>query len=294
MEALRVYADATGYGKPAEFVDEARSGYTLVRPALDRLRDAVSSGAFDVVLIHEIGRLVRDYADQALLLREIRERAQVEFVKHPTDDGPEGQLLENMLGAIANFEGRVIADRTRRGRQHWVRQGALVGGGVPYGYRTVPRTAEHRSSMEIDPVEAEVVRDIFRLFAVEGLSCRAVCKHLTATGIPTPRAGSHWHPSIMQRLLTNTAYVGRFVYGRNESVEPQRRAKPNGPNRKSSRRPLPPERWVTIPCPAIVEEDAFQTAQARLAANAQFSPRNNTRHPCLLRGRIRCGQCGGA
>ena len=90
LEALRTYAEAKGYGAPTEFVDEARSGYDLNRPALDRLRDAVSSGAFDVVLVHELGRLARDYADQALLLREIRKRARVEFVKHLTDDSPEG------------------------------------------------------------------------------------------------------------------------------------------------------------------------------------------------------------
>ena len=79
-----------------------------------------------------------------------------------------------MLGAIANFEGRVIADRTRRGRQHWVRQGALVGGGVPYpyGYHSVPRSAEHHSSMAVVPEQAAVVREVFRLFAVDGHASR--------------------------------------------------------------------------------------------------------------------------
>ncbi len=296
LEALRVYADAKGYGKPAEFVDEARSGYTLVRPALDRLRDAVSSGAFDVVLIHEIGRLARDYADQALLLRELRKRAQVEFVKHPTDDSPEGQLLENMLGAIANFEGRVIADRTRRGRQHWVEQGALVASGVPYGYRYIPRTAEHRATMEVDQAQAAIVREIFAMLVDEHLACRAICRRLTERGTPSPKGGRIWHPSVLQRILTNTAYVGRFVYGKNEAAEPQRAFKPVGERKRkrSSRKALPPEQWVTIPCAPIVAEETFQRAQAQLAANAQFSPRHNTRHAYLLRGLIRCGKCGGA
>jgi site-specific DNA recombinase len=296
LEALRVYAGSKGYGQPAEFVDEARSGYTLVRPALDRLRDAVTSGAFDVVLIHEIGRLARDYADQALLLREIRKRARVEFVKHPTDDSPEGQLLENMLGAIANFEGRVIADRTRRGRQHWVEQGALVASGVPYGYRFVPRTAEHRATMEVDEAPASVVREIFAMLADEHMSCRATCRRLTERGTPAPKGGRIWHPSVLQRIVTNTAYIGRFVYGKNEAAEPQRAFKPVGERKRkrSSRNARPPEQWVTIPCAPIIDEETFQRAQAQLAANAQFSPRHNTRNAYLLRGLIRCGQCGGA
>ena len=170
LEALRTYAGAKGYGAPTEFVDEGRSGYDLNRPALDRLRDAVASGAFDVVLVHEISRVARERFDQALLLREFRQRVRVEFVKHPTDNTAEGELIENVLGDFAHFEGRIIADRTRRGRQHWVRQGALVGGGVPYGYRILPRTADRRSAMEVDPAQAEVVREIFRLVATDGLA----------------------------------------------------------------------------------------------------------------------------
>ena len=86
LEVLRAHAAAQGYAAPVEYVDEARSGYDLNRPALDRLRDAVAAGTVDVVVVHEIGRLARDHADQALLLRELRKRVRVEFVKHPTDD----------------------------------------------------------------------------------------------------------------------------------------------------------------------------------------------------------------
>lgn len=296
LEALRAHAGAKGYDPPSEFVDEGRSGYDLNRPALDRLRDAVTAGAVDVVLVHEIGRLARDHADQALLLRELRKRVQVEFVKHPTDESPEGQLLEHMRGAIANFEGRVIADRTRRGRQHWVEQGALVASGVPYGYRFVPRTADHRATMEVDDVQAAVVREIFTMLTEERLACRAVCRRLTDRGTPAPKGGRIWHPSVLQRILTNTAYVGRFVYGKNEAAEPQPAFKPVGERKRknSSRKALPPEQWVTIPCTPLIAEATFQAAQAQLAANAQFSPRHNTRNEYLLRGLMRCGHCGGA
>ena len=294
LEVLRAHASAQGYGAPAEFVDEGRSGYDLNRPALDRLRDAVAAGAVDVVLVHEIGRLARDHPDQALLLRELRKRVRVEFVKHPTDDSPEGQLLEHMLGAIANFEGRVIADRTRRGRQHWVEQGALVTSGVPYGYRFVPRTADHRATMEIDEGQGAVVREIFAMLVEERMACRAICRRLTERGTLAPKGGRIWHPSVLQRIRTNTAYIGRFVYGKNEAAEPQRAFKPVGVrNRKnSSRKALPPKQWVTIPCPPLIAEETFEAAQAQLAANAQFSPRHNTRNEYLLRGLMRCGKCG--
>ena len=88
LEVLRAHAAAQGYGSPAEYVHEGRSGHDLNRPALDRLPDAVAAGTLDVVVVHEISRLPRDHADQAVLLRELRKRVHVEFVKHPTDDSP--------------------------------------------------------------------------------------------------------------------------------------------------------------------------------------------------------------
>src|SRR5271165_2085316 len=59
------------------FCDEGISGATLVRPALERLRDAAFTGAFEVLLCHAPDRLARRYAYQVLLLEEL-ERLGVE------------------------------------------------------------------------------------------------------------------------------------------------------------------------------------------------------------------------
>jgi site-specific DNA recombinase len=45
-----------------EFIDEGYSGATLLRPALERLRDLIASGVLDCVYIHSPDRLVRQYA----------------------------------------------------------------------------------------------------------------------------------------------------------------------------------------------------------------------------------------
>lgn len=45
-----------------EFVDEGYSGTTLLRPALERLRDAVAAGALDQVHVLAPDRLARRYA----------------------------------------------------------------------------------------------------------------------------------------------------------------------------------------------------------------------------------------
>ena len=50
------------------FEDEGYSGATLARPGLERLRDLVSEGQVEIVLVHSPDRLSRRYAYQVLLL----------------------------------------------------------------------------------------------------------------------------------------------------------------------------------------------------------------------------------
>jgi site-specific DNA recombinase len=54
-----------------EFLDDGYSGATLVRPALERLRDAASAGVIDRLYVHSPDRLARKYAYQVLLVDEL-------------------------------------------------------------------------------------------------------------------------------------------------------------------------------------------------------------------------------
>src|ERR1039457_3825417 len=66
--ALRDHARQLGVELPEEWVfeDEGHSGATLVRPALERLRDVVAGVGVDVVLCYSPDRLARKFAYQAL------------------------------------------------------------------------------------------------------------------------------------------------------------------------------------------------------------------------------------
>ncbi len=55
-----------------EYIDEGFSGATLLRPALERLRDRVAEGALEILYVHSPDRLARKYAYQVLLLDEFR------------------------------------------------------------------------------------------------------------------------------------------------------------------------------------------------------------------------------
>ena len=98
------------------FIDEGHSGATLVRPALERLRDAVAAGSIDRVYVHSPDRLARRYAYQVLLIDEFR-RLGVEtvFLNRAIGLSPEDDLLLQVQGMVAEYE-RAKIPGLRRGR----------------------------------------------------------------------------------------------------------------------------------------------------------------------------------
>jgi len=75
--------------KELTFVDNGYSGATLVRPALERLRDVAAAGAIDRVYIHSPDRLARKYAYQVLLIDELRRCGiEVVFLNHQLGQTP--------------------------------------------------------------------------------------------------------------------------------------------------------------------------------------------------------------
>ena len=75
----RILQDGLPLEPDHRFIDEGHSGATLIRPALEHLRDAVAAGTVDRVYVHSPDRLARRYAYQVLLIDEFR-RLGVEIV----------------------------------------------------------------------------------------------------------------------------------------------------------------------------------------------------------------------
>ena len=124
------------------FLDEGYSGASLLRPALDALRDRIAEGQIDTVLVLSPDRLSRKYAYQILLTEEFqRQGTELVFLKSPPATTPEEQLLAQVQGMIAEYERAQIIERTRRGKRHRARQGAInVLSGAPYGYHYVKKS----------------------------------------------------------------------------------------------------------------------------------------------------------
>jgi site-specific DNA recombinase len=301
VAALHAHAAQSRLEVPEQWVfrDEGHSGATLVRPALEALRDLAAQGCLDVVLCYSPDRLARKFAYQALLIEEFaRCGTRVEFVNGPRGDSPEDQLLVQFQGMFAEYEKAQLAERYRRGKSYRAKTGSVnVLSGAPFGYRYLRKTPESAARYEIIEHEAALVAEMFRRYADDGATIADLARWLTSQGIPT-RTGKHrWDRSVVWGMLRNPAYAGRAVFGKTQVIHAQpglnRIARLQG---RTTPRPVktvdrPREEWTEIAVPAIVDEDTFTRVQQRLADNKRFATRGS-KAPSLLQGLAACAACG--
>ncbi|MFH0944490.1 MAG: recombinase family protein, partial [Planctomycetota bacterium] len=301
IAALQSYAATERLEVPPDWVfqDEGYSGATLIRPALERLRDLAAEVEVPLILCYSPDRLARKYVYQALLVEEFsRTGTEVRFLKGPKTHTAEDELLLQFQGMIAEYERAQIAERTRRGKVYRARSGSpAVLSGTPYGYRYVRKSDEAEAQYNIFEPEAMVVRQIFRRYVDDQVSLGALARWLSEEGTPTARGKSRWDRSTLWGMLRNPAYCGRAAFGKTQRVGDRPRVTRSVRLRggKLSRRPAtrerPREEWIEIPVPALVSEQQFELAGRRLQANKRFASRR-TKEPTLLHGLVACQSCG--
>ncbi len=299
----RIAADKFRIDLERCFLDDGYSGATLQRPALERLRDLIHTGGIDRLYVHSPDRLARKFLYQTLLLDEFAKR-QVEVVflnQSQSDDSPEGNLLLQMQGMIAEYERAKILERTRRGRRFNARQGRVsVLGHAPYGYRYLTKhDGNGEARYEIVPEEAKVVRELFRWVGVEGASLGEATRRLEAQNIPTRTGLPRWDRATLRGILLNPAYYGEAHWGKTRLEERTSnhrpsRGQPDVPRQAKVARPMPATEHELIPVPGLISKDLFTAAADRLEENRRRQRTRRSGATFLLSGLLVCGRCGAA
>jgi site-specific DNA recombinase len=275
--ALIAFAGEQQFEVPREWIleDDGYSGASLIRPGLERVRDLAAEGLIQALLVYAPDRLSRRYAHQILLIEELA-RAGVEtvFIRAPRGSTPEDELLVQFQGMIAEYERAQILERSRRGKRHRARQGEV--------------------SMDED--QARVVRQIFELYSVQGLSIGAIARLMNEQAVPTCKRRGRWERSTVWGMLRNPAYKGEACFGKTTIAPRQRLTRPirmrgGVATRNSASHERPREDWIAIAVPPIVSEETFALAQERLQANKIHAPRR-TVTPSVVQGLVSCTKCG--
>ena len=281
-----------------EFIDEGWSGATLMRPALERMRDAAALGGIDRLYVHSPDRLARKYAYQVLLIDELqRSGVEIVFLNHALGQTPEDDLLLQVQGMVAEYERAKILERSRRGKRHKAQTGQIsVLSGAPYGYRYV-NVHEGVGCARYDIVEehAQVVRQIFHWVGRERATIGEVCRRLEAQRIPTARGKTWWDRTTVWGILKNPAYCGQAAFGKTRSGAPQPCLRPQRRQRlpvSQTITAMPADQWQTIPVPALIDADLFAAVQAQLQENRAQARTRKRGARYLLQGLLVCKQCG--
>jgi site-specific DNA recombinase len=170
--------------------------------------------------------------------------------------------------------------------------------GAPYGYRYVTKyEGGGQARYEIIPDEARVVREVFAWVGQDRLTIGEVCRRLTHAGEGTRTGKRVWDRSVVWGILKNPAYQGTAAFGKTRQgpLRPRLRAqrnRPVQPRRAVSATDVPPEDWITIPVPALVEPEVFAAVQEQLQENKRHARQSSRGARYLLQGLLQCQQCG--
>jgi hypothetical protein len=203
-------------------------------------------------------------------------------------DDPMSNMIRQIMALFDEYQSKENAKHTLRAMKENARQGFWNGALPPIGYRVVEAAEQrgHRTkkTLEVDPIQADTVRLIFRL-AREGngfsgsMVVKSIAKHLNDSGIRT-RDGGRWGVDAVQKVLTRTTYVGRHRF--NTKYWKTRERKPEA-------------EVIEMAAPPIIDAAEFEAVQLLLKSRspAMTAPRIVS-GPTLLTGICFCAACGGA
>src|SRR6201987_6056406 len=127
--ALREYVQRRGWKVQKIYRDRGQSGVSVKRPALDELLRDCRRGSVDVVVVWKFDRFARSL--NALMSGlEMCRALGIDFVSvtEAVDTSmPAGELVFQMIGAVAQFERSLIAERVKSGLANARAKGKALG-----------------------------------------------------------------------------------------------------------------------------------------------------------------------
>jgi DNA invertase Pin-like site-specific DNA recombinase len=129
IRELREYCKRRGWKISREYVDQGFSGMKESRPELDRLLADAHLRRFDAVVVWKFDRFARSLSFLLRALETFRPLG-IEFVslsEQIDTSTPAGKMIFTVLGAVAELERSLIAERVRAGLRNARAKGKILG-----------------------------------------------------------------------------------------------------------------------------------------------------------------------
>ena len=206
------------------FTDDGYTGTKMERPALSGIisminqfnigKSKIKLNSFIVPKIDRLGRtllgtlqFIQDYlvaSKDSKGSSKNHNEDDIDFISvdEPAcsfkKDNPQGKFLLMLFATLAEFDRDVIVGKLRAGRRARVASGKWLGGGkTPYGYRY----DKELGMLVIVPEEAEIVREIFRLYIEEKMSPAKIAERFGFKG-----------ERIVTQILRRKSLTGAIVF----------------------------------------------------------------------------------
>lgn len=274
------------------FADEGITGTQVKkRPEFLRMIKWCKQGKIDMILTKSVSRFARNTVECLKYVRELKEMGiTIIFEKEGIDTMKvASEMSISFVSAFAQSESESMS-----GNITWGKRKSFANGNVPFQYRNILgyRRGED-GKPEINPDEAEIVRDIYSQF-LAGKSTRKIKLELEKAGVPSPKGNSEWSVSTIQNMLKNERYKGDALLQKTYTVDCISKK-----IRKNSGEL--PKYYITGNHPAIIEPEIFDRVQEELAKR-RSKPRTSEKTAKTMLGKysskyalsqlLICGRCG--
>jgi len=129
LRELREYAERRGWKVAGEYIDNGISGAKDSRPELNRLMADAHKRRIDVVCVWKFDRFARSVSHLLRALETFKALG-VEFISFSEQldtSTPTGKMIFTVLGAVAELERSLIAERVRAGLRNARAKGRRLG-----------------------------------------------------------------------------------------------------------------------------------------------------------------------
>jgi DNA invertase Pin-like site-specific DNA recombinase len=181
-EAIMRECERRGWEIVEVIEDAGFSAKDLKRPGVRAALEELERGRADALVVAKLDRLSRSMLDFTAVMAKAQKEgwALVALDCAVDTTTPAGEAMAHVLATFAQFERRLIGQRTREALAVKKNQGVQLG-----------------RPTSISPQFARRIRSM----RSRGLTLQAICDRLNSEGVPTPRGGSAWRPTSLRAVL---------------------------------------------------------------------------------------------
>jgi DNA invertase Pin-like site-specific DNA recombinase len=174
-------AEAKRRGWDVSWIEDTASGTSARRPGLQRALGMLAAREADALIVDKVDRLSRSLLDFASILASARRQGwSLLALGAPADPTTaQGEAMAAMLGVFAQFEARLISDRTKRALAEKRVQGVRLG-----RPRSLP----------------DAIRDRIKAERAEGASLQLIADRLNVEEVPTAQAGARSYSATVRAI----------------------------------------------------------------------------------------------